>query len=137
MAHERLLAGVSSRTVDTPRLRTHLLESGPGDGEPVLFVHGNASSGRFFEETLAAMPDHRGLAPDLRGFGGSGTRPIDATRGGADFSDDLRALVEAIGLAGRPLHLVGWSAGGPVGVRDARDHPAGGGARGAAASRAT
>src|SRR4028118_2075739 len=100
MADERLLAGVSSRTVDTPRLRTHLLESGPGDGEPVLFVPGNASSGRFFEETLAALPGHRGLAPDLRGFGGSETRPLDATRGVADFSGDLRALVEGLGPAG-------------------------------------
>lgn len=44
MAHERLLDGVSSRIVDTARLRTHLLEAGPGGGEPVLFVHGNASS---------------------------------------------------------------------------------------------
>jgi pimeloyl-ACP methyl ester carboxylesterase len=123
MAHERLLEGVSSKTVDTARLRTHLLESGPGDGESVLFVHGNASSGRFFEGTLAALPGHRGLAPDLRGFGGSETRPLDATRGVADFSDDLRALAETLGLAGRPLRLVGWSAGGPVAMRYAMDHP--------------
>src|SRR4028119_266053 len=121
MADERLLAGVSWKIVDTVRLRTHLLESGPGDGEPVLFVHGNASSGRFFEETLAALPGHRGLAPDLRGFGGSETRPLDATRGVADFSDDLRSLVEAVGLDGRPLHLVGWSAGGPDATRSRHD----------------
>ena len=123
MAQERLLRGISSKTVDTGRLRTHLLESGPGDGAPVLFVHGNASSGRFFEETLAALPGHRGLAPDLRGFGGSETKPLDATRGVADFSDDLYALVEALGLDGRTVHLVGWSAGGPVAMRYAMDHP--------------
>jgi pimeloyl-ACP methyl ester carboxylesterase len=123
MAHERLFEGVSSRIVETARLRTHLLEGGPRDGEPVLFVHGNASSGRFFEETLAALPGHRGLAPDLRGFGGSETKPLDATRGVADFSNDLRSLVEAIGLDERPIHLVGWSAGGPVAMRYAMDHP--------------
>ena len=123
MAQEGLLEGVSSRTVETGRLRTHLLESGPEDGAPVLFVHGNASSGRFFEETLAALPGHRGLAPDLRGFGDSETRPLDATRGVADFSDDLRALVEVLGLAGRPVHLVGWSAGGPVAMRYVVDNP--------------
>lgn len=125
MTQERLLEGVSSRTVGTARLRTHLLESGPGDAVPVLFVHGNASSGRFFEETLAALPGHRGLAPDLRGFGLSETKPLDATRGVADFSDDLRALVEALGLAGRPFHLVGWSAGGTVAMHYATDHPSG------------
>ena len=125
MAQERLLEGVSSKIVETGRLRTHLLEGGPEDGAPVLFVHGNASDGRFFEETLAALPGHRGLAPDLRGFGGSETKPLDATRGVADFSDDLYALVEALGLSGRPVHLVGWSAGGPVAMRYAMDHPEG------------
>src|SRR4028119_634561 len=101
MAHERLLAGVSSRTVDTPRLRTHLLESGPGDGEPVLFVHGNASSGRFFEETLAALPGHRGLAPDLRGFGGSETRPPQPTTGAAGSSAAPRARADTPACAAR------------------------------------
>jgi len=123
MAQDGLLQGVSSRMVETGRLRTHLLESGPEEGAPVLFVHGNASSGRFFEETLAAMPTYRGLAPDLRGFGLSEARPVDATRGLADFSHDLRALVEALGLAGRPVHLVGWSAGGPVAMQYATDNP--------------
>ena len=123
MTGEDLLAGVSSTTVETPRLATHLLHSGPEDGVPVLFVHGNASSGRFFEETLAALPGYRGLAPDRRGFGASERKPLDATRGVADFSDDLRALVVSLGLGERPVHLVGWSAGGPVAMRYAVDHP--------------
>ena len=90
----------------------------------MLFVHGNASSSRFFEETLAALASlgrYRGLAPDLRGFGGSETKPLDATRGLADFSDDLRALVDALGLG--EVHLVGWSAGGTVAMQYAIDHP--------------
>ena len=123
MAREDLLAGVTSMTVETPRLATHLIHSGPEDGVPVLFVHGNASSGRFFEETLASLPGYRGLAPDLRGFGGSETKPLDATRGVADFSDDLYELVGSLGLEGRPVHLVGWSAGGTVAMRYATDHP--------------
>jgi pimeloyl-ACP methyl ester carboxylesterase len=117
-----LPAGVTARTVETPRLATHLLESGPESGVPVLLVHGNVSSSRFFDETLAALPDrYRGLAPDLRGFGGSGTKPLDATRGLRDFSDDLRSLVETLEL--RSVHLVGWSAGGTVSVQYAIDHP--------------
>ena len=124
MAREVLLEGVYFRTVETGRLRTYLLESGPEDGTPVIFVHGNASSSRFFEETLAALAPlarYRGLAPDLRGFGGSETKPLDATRGLADFSDDLRALVDALGLGG--VHLVGWSAGGTVAMQYTIDHP--------------
>ena len=112
MAETNLMDGITSGVVDTSRLRTHLLASGPEDGESVVFVHGNASSSRFFEETLAALPDrYRGLAPDLRGFGDSETKPLDATRGLADFSDDLRALVEKLEL--EKVYLVGWSVGGP------------------------
>lgn len=124
MAREVLLGGVSSGAVETGRLKACLLESGPEDGIPVLFVHGNASSSRFFEETLAALaaPDrYRGLAPDLRGFGGSEAKPLDATRGLRDFSDDLDALVGTLGLG--EVHLVGWSAGGTVAMQYAVDHP--------------
>jgi pimeloyl-ACP methyl ester carboxylesterase len=123
-ANDTLLEGVAARTVETPRLGVHLLESGPEDGVPVVFVHGNVSSSRFFEETLAALPDrYRAVAPDLRGFGGSEAKPLDATRGLRDFSDDLRSIVEAFGIEGG-LHLVGWSAGGTVAVQYAMDHPA-------------
>jgi pimeloyl-ACP methyl ester carboxylesterase len=121
---DALPEGVTSRTVEMPRLATHLLESGPESGVPVVFVHGNVSSSLFFDETLAALPDrYRGLAPDLRGFGGSGTKPLDATRGMRDFSDDLQALVETLDL-GR-VHLVGWSAGGTAAMQYAIDRPEG------------
>lgn len=122
MTSEGLIAGVLSTTVETPRLATHLLHGGPEGGTPVLFIHGNASSGRFFEETLATLTGHRGLAPDLRGFGSSEIKPLDATRGVADFSDDLFSLAGPLGLE-RPVHLVGWSAGGTVAMQYAIDHP--------------
>jgi pimeloyl-ACP methyl ester carboxylesterase len=118
-----LLEGVSSEVVATPRLETHVLTSGPEDGLPVLFLHGNASSSRFFEETLAALASlsrYRGLAPDLRGYGDSETRPLDATRGLSDFSDDLQDLAQDLGL--EEFHLVGWSAGGSVAMQYSIDH---------------
>ncbi len=119
-----LLDGVSSEVVATPRLHTHVLTGGPEAGTPVLFIHGNASSSRFFEETLAALPPgYRGIAPDLRGFGDSETKPLDATQGLGDFSDDVHALALALGL--EEFHLVGWSAGGSVAMRYTMDHPAG------------
>ena len=109
MEKRELLDGIGSREVNTPRLRTHLLESGPEGGVPAVFVHGNVASSRFFEETLAALPPNcRGLAPDLRGFGRSEPKPVDATRGMRDLSDDLRDLMRALGHANdRKVHLVG------------------------------
>ena len=126
MAETTLMEGVQSTTVETSRLKTHLLHAGPEAGIPILFIHGNASSSRFFEDTLAALPPgYRGLAPDLRGFGSSEVKLLDATRGLSDFADDLSSLLEAPGLSGGTVHLVGWSAGGTVAMRYAMDHPAG------------
>lgn len=117
-----LMQGVSSQTVETDRLATHFLESNPGGAETVLLIHGNVSSSTFFEETLAALPErYRGIAPDLRGFGGSASKPLDATRGLKDFSDDVRAFVDALGPG--KVHLLGWSAGGSVAMQYAMDHP--------------
>lgn len=121
MENQDLIDGVGSEVVTTPRLETRILTSGPDDGIPVLFVHGNASSSRFFEETLAALPSgYRGLAPDLRGYGDSETKPLDATRGLGDFSDDLQDLVSTLGL--ESFHLIGWSAGGSVAMQYTMDH---------------
>ncbi len=120
------IEGVTARDVRTSRLTMHLLQGGPEDGVPVIFVHGNVSSSTFFEETLAALPGgYRGLAPDLRGYGGSEAKPLDATRGLRDFSDDLLVLVDTLGLEGKKVHLVGWSAGGTVSMQYAIDRPDG------------
>ncbi|MFP2904362.1 alpha/beta fold hydrolase [Pyxidicoccus sp. 3LFB2] len=127
MTTPNLLPRSASLKVSTSRLRTqHLLASGAPDGVPVVFIHGNVSSCRFYEETLAAMPpSFRCLAPDLRGFGETERAPIDATRGAGDFADDVHALLEHPDLlpAGKKVHLVGWSAGAGVVMRFALDHP--------------
>ena len=125
MREQDLSGGISSRQVSTSRLTTHLLESGPEDGVPVLFVHGNVASSRFFEETLAMLPPYyRGLAPDLRGFGRSEPKPVDAARGMRDLSDDLYDLMKTLGYArDKKAHLVGWSLGGGVVMQYAIDHP--------------
>src|SRR3954447_6121996 len=110
--------------VDTARLRMHLVESGREDGEPVVLVHGNLSSGRFYEHLFAGAPErYRLLAPDMRGFGDTQRVPIDATRGLRDWGDDVRALVLALGIE-RPVHLAGWSTGGAAIAAHAVDHGA-------------
>ena len=121
MLNPPLLAGLEASIARTARLRTHIITRGPADGVPVVFVHGNLSAARFWEETLVALPPQfRAIALDMRGYGRSETAPVDATRGMRDFSDDLLALVEALELD-RP-HLVGWSLGGCVVMQYAIDH---------------
>ena len=94
-----------------------------GVGEPVVFVHGNVSTGGVWDEQLAALPDGlRGVAVDLRGYGETEVEPVDATRGLRDFSDDLRALIEVLALG--PAHLVSHSMGAGVVLQYACDFPA-------------
>jgi pimeloyl-ACP methyl ester carboxylesterase len=99
------------------------IESGPADGVPVVMIHGNLSTGRFFEHLMPAAPDrYRIIAPDMRGFGDTERVPIDATRGLRDWADDTHSLVEALGIS-RPVHLVGWSTAGAAIANYAEDRP--------------
>jgi len=107
------LPGITSQMIDTPRLQQHVLFSGPADGKPVLFIHGNASSATFWEETMLALPSgFRGIAPDLRGYGDTEDKLIDATRGLGDFVDDILALADTLGV--QKFHVAGHSLGGSV-----------------------
>ncbi len=127
MADSVLFDGISQRIIDTPRLRTGVLErvgddaSAPAE-RTVVLVHGNVSSALFWQQTMLDLPgDLRVVAVDLRGFGSSDAKPVDATRGVRDFSDDLRAALQALGIGA--AHLVGWSMGGGVVMQYALDHP--------------
>src|ERR671939_330114 len=111
--------------IRTRRLRTHCWAQGPQDGQPLLLVHGNLTTGRFWQAVADRLPGHfRAVAPDLRAFGRTERRPIDATRGLRDWSDDLRSLVEALGWADqRRVHAAGWSMGGGILQQYELDHP--------------
>jgi len=118
-----LMAGIRSQTVETDRLRMHYLESGPGGGEPVVMIHGNLATGRFFEHVMAMAPErYRMLALDMRGFGDTEAKGIDATRGLRDWADDAYSLVRALGIE-MPVHLLGWSTGGAAVANYAMDRP--------------
>ena len=120
-----LSPGVRARTVDTDRLSMHVYEAGPEDGVPVVLLHGNLSTGRFYERVMSGAPDrYRLLAPDLRGFGRTQRVPIDATRGLRDWADDVHALLQALGVE-QPPHLLGWSTGGAAVAAYAQDRPVG------------
>lgn len=127
MSHSFVFPGISQRIVETPRLRTGVLEriGDDPDAAPertVVLVHGNVSSALFWQQLMLDLPrELRVIAVDLRGFGASESKPVDATRGVRDFSDDLAAVLEALGIGS--AHLVGWSMGGGVVMQYALDHP--------------
>ncbi|MBZ0318796.1 MAG: alpha/beta hydrolase [Anaerolineae bacterium] len=108
------LAGITAKTITSQRLTTRVLLSGPENGAPVLFVHGNISAATWWEETMLALPaGYRAIAPDQRGYGESDpAKKIDATRGLGDLADDLAALLDTLNI--QKVHLVGHSMGGSV-----------------------
>uniref|UniRef100_UPI0028E3B0EC alpha/beta fold hydrolase n=1 Tax=Bradyrhizobium cosmicum TaxID=1404864 RepID=UPI0028E3B0EC len=54
----------------------------------------------------------RGIAVDLRGYGDTEDKLIDATRGYGDWVDDLIEVTRALGL--EHYHVVGHSMGGAL-----------------------
>ena len=112
----------TSQLVSTPRLAIHTRAAGPEHAPAVVLIHGNVSSGGFWEPLIDQIEGFRALAPDLRGYGGTEAKPIDATRGLRDFSDDLEALLTTLDIT-RPVHRVGWSVGAGVAMQFAIDHP--------------
>ncbi len=105
------MPGIMSQQITTKRISTRVLCSGPEDGIPVLFLHGNISSATWWEETILAMPArYRSIAPDQRGFGeAEPEKKIDARRGVMDLADDAVALLDHLGI--EQAHVVGNSLG--------------------------
>jgi 3-oxoadipate enol-lactonase len=99
--------------------RLHVEDSG-GGGAPVVFAHGVLYSSRMWDAQVAAMRDrYRCIAYDHRGQGESA---VPAS--GYDMetvSEDAAALIQ--GLGSGPVHFVGLSMGGFVGMRLAARHP--------------
>jgi lipase len=77
------------------------------DGPPVLALHGLTSTARVWSHLARALPDHRVVAPDLRGRGGS--TGLGGPTGLAHHAADVRRVVEQLDL--RDVVVVGHSMG--------------------------
>lgn len=114
---------IDARTVSANGIRQRVVVGGPDDGAPVLFIHGNCSSAEFWRPLWRRLSgDVRVIAPDLRGYGGTETAPVDATRGLADFADDVYAALDAVAPDARPV-VVAHSMGGGVAMQLAIAQP--------------
>ena len=91
-----------------------------GQGEVVLMIHGNMSSGVHYEPLISRLKDeYRCIAPDLRGFGDSTyNNRFDTLE---ELADDVAMLMDALQLP--PVYLVGWSNGGGVGLKLCAKYP--------------
>lgn len=83
----------------------------------VLLVHGQPGLGSDFDAVAALLADHRLLAPDRPGYGGSGDTPVSMEQNAQLFAD----LLEAEGAA--PATIVGHSYGGGIAILLAARRP--------------
>lgn len=112
-------AGIAERDVDAGGVRMRVSQAGAG--RPVVLVHGNFASRRWWYEQLASPPHGlRLIAPDLPNFGASAPLqgPIDMD----GYGEALALLLDALDLE-RAL-LVGHSLGAAVIERTALERPA-------------
>ncbi|MDX9849679.1 MAG: alpha/beta hydrolase [Anaerolineaceae bacterium] len=114
--------GIQSKMVKTDRLEMHVLFSGKQNDEPVIFLHGNFSAALFWQDLMLSLPEgFRGIAPDLRGYGWTEDKLTDATLGLKDWSEDILALMDSVGVD--KAHFVAWSLGAAPIYRLLISHP--------------
>lgn len=90
-----------------------------GAGEPLVLLHGAASSGESLKDNyLALSEEFRVIVPDLRGMGGS-AHVKDLPPGG--WVDDLFKLLEYLNIP--KANFYGTSLGSRIALRFALDHP--------------
>ncbi|MGW3089606.1 alpha/beta fold hydrolase [Streptomyces sp. NPDC001108] len=100
--------------------RIHVEVHGPQDAPTVVLAHGWTCSTRFWDAQIRALsPDHRVVAYDQRGHGGS---PAAAPGGYSTdaLADDLEAVLAATLGPGRKAVIAGHSMGGMTVMAAAR-----------------
>ncbi|MQA87181.1 MAG: alpha/beta fold hydrolase [Streptosporangiales bacterium] len=109
---------------DGGRLRMAYVESGPGDGPPVLLLHGEPSWSFLYRKVIAVLADAglRAVAVDLVGFGRSDKPAEPGDHSYARHVEWVRCLAfDALDL--REVTLVGQDWGGLIGLRLVAEHP--------------
>jgi pimeloyl-ACP methyl ester carboxylesterase len=72
---------MQTQVIETARLKTHCWMAGSDTEEPLLLVHGNLTTGRFWQAVAECLSDgFQIVAPDLRAFGRTEPLPVDAAR---------------------------------------------------------
>lgn len=82
---------------DYETIRWHYVETGPSDGEPIVFLHGIPDSWfQWYYQMAALAATHRCIAVDLKGYGQSDTKPGDYRHEGA--AEQLYVMLRQIGV---------------------------------------
>jgi pimeloyl-ACP methyl ester carboxylesterase len=95
-----VVPSVTERTVRVNGIDLHLAEAGPGDGPPVVLLHGFPDSWKLWRHQVEALAaaGHRVLAPDLRGFGETTRPPAVKDYKLRTLVTDVTGLLDLLGI---------------------------------------
>jgi pimeloyl-ACP methyl ester carboxylesterase len=116
-------AALRSSSVVVDGVRSPVLEAGPeGEGEAIVFVHGNpGSAAEWGDHLLPLAGEHgRAIALDMPGYGHA-DRPKDFEYTVEGYARHLGGALDQLGV--ERAHLVLHDFGGPWGLRWGLDHP--------------
>lgn len=107
------------RTIRAGGVDAHVAEA--GDGPTIVLLHGNPDTHAVWGPVVSHLAaEHRCIAPDLPGFGGSHA-PEDFDFSLRNQGAFVRDLLSALEL--ERVHLVVHDVGGPYGLAFAAEHP--------------
>lgn len=111
----------SHRRIDLPPYA--LWETRAGSGTPVALLHGLSGSSRWWAKNIEALAErHLVAAVDLLGFGR--TRRVRGLPRLLPSFDEVAALLARwLETFGEPVHFIGHSMGGQIGIRLAAERP--------------
>ncbi|WP_420613837.1 alpha/beta fold hydrolase [Candidatus Spongiisocius sp.] len=100
--------------------RMHYVDE--GQGEPIIFVHGNPAWSFEFRHLIAGLrPERRCIAADHIGFGLSSRSDQPQDHHPKAHAERFASLLDHLGAEEITLFLTDW--GGPIGLDFARRHP--------------
>jgi pimeloyl-ACP methyl ester carboxylesterase len=92
-----------------------------GKGEPVILIHGFASSAEMWRTLTAALSqDHLVIALDCRGHGKS-DKPHEPEQYGIEMVNDIIRLMDHLQIS--KAHIIGYSMGGAIAMKMLIEHP--------------
>ena len=109
--------------IDVDGLRTHYVDEGPRDAQPVLMLHGEPSWSYLYRKMIPVLTAAglRAVAPDLIGFGRSDKPASQDDYSYASHVAWVTSFVEQADLRNITLVCQDW--GGLIGLRIAAEHP--------------
>jgi pimeloyl-ACP methyl ester carboxylesterase len=110
-----------TRYVPTAYGDTHMIISGPEEGEPIIVIHGGDIDATFMRPTIAGLAHScRVYALDIIGYAGK-SKAVKSIEDRATLVEWLIDVLDALNID--KAHMVGWSLGGFLTVNYAIEKP--------------